>query len=138
MMPLPLVKYITLALVLFFLAGCAGPGHRQLPQQLEAENDRQPVVSIQGYQLCKSTSQQQLRAGWERMAEIMSSQPGFIKAELNQGSGESRLWIEMSYWKDAASLRSALENEDAQKQLQRMPKARFNHLFVPEMEVNSL
>ncbi|MBK1672192.1 hypothetical protein CKO35_02530 [Ectothiorhodospira shaposhnikovii] len=131
-----LIKHIFAILALLLLAGCAGPGHRHLPYQLGAEDNTQPVVSIQGYIIRKSTCQRQLTDEWEHMAEIMSSKPGFISAELNQGSGRSRLWIEISHWESAESLRTALESTEVQEQLQRMPKTRFNHLFIPQIKIN--
>lgn len=129
-----LTKYIFLILALLLLAGCTGPGHRHLPYQLGAENSTQPVVSIQGYIIRESTHEQQLIDNWERMAEIMSRKSGFIRAELNQGSGRSRLWIEVSHWESAESLRAALESTEVQEQLERMPKTRFNHLFTPQID----
>lgn len=124
-------RFLVLLPGLWLLAACAGPGHKQLPTQVEDAASKQPVVSIQGYLVCDTRVEQQLKQGWTQMAELMEQKPGFIRAQLNRGSGASRLWIEISHWRSVQDLRSALSDAKVQQQLSHLPKPRFNHLFTP-------
>lgn len=89
-----------------------------------------PVVLVNVFTLAPSDEQALLTA-WQRDAEFMKQQPGFISTQLHRALGESPTYLNYAVWESTAAFRAAFTHPEFLNRLSDYPSSAVAtpHLF---------
>jgi len=100
------------------------------PIDRQIEIDASPVVLVNVFTLDKADERAFLQA-WQRDAEFMKRQPGFISTQLHRAIGESPTYLNYAVWESTASFRTAFAHPEFRATLSAYPSSAVGspHLF---------
>ena len=87
--------------------------------QLQDES-QEPVVLINIFHV-EAELQDALLSAWEDDARYFKAQPGFISAQLHQGTAGSRTYLNYAVWESVGAFRTAFSNPLFQAKLGQYP-----------------
>ena len=97
-------------------------------QQLATETS--PVILVNVFQVAEADIPALLKA-WEKDANWMKKQPGYISTQLHQAIGGSTLFLNYAVWESVAHFRAAFNHPDFKSSLEQYPSSTIAspHLF---------
>jgi heme-degrading monooxygenase HmoA len=97
-------------------------------QQLGTEAS--PVILVNVFQVAEADIPALLKA-WEKDANWMKKQPGYICTQLHQAIGGSTLFLNYAVWESVAHFRAAFNHPDFKSSLEQYPLSAIAspHLF---------
>lgn len=76
-------------------------------------------------------AEEQAMTKWKEDAEWMKAQPGYISAQLHQGTGDSRLMVNIATWESSEALATAFSDPEFQAKHDGWPDGTviYPHIF---------
>ena len=109
-----------------------------LAQQLEAADGGGPVLLVNKFEV-DAADVDQFMAAWADDAAYFKSQPGYISAQLHQGTAGSSVFLNVAVWESVDHFRNAFGTPEFRARLSRYPTATvasphlFRKLAVPNI-----
>ena len=100
------------------------------PIELQIAIDASPVVLVNVFTLDKADEKTFLPV-WQKDAEFMKRQPGFISTQLHRAIGESPTYLNYAVWESTAHFRAAFTHPEFLAKLSTYPASAVAspHLF---------
>lgn len=86
------------------------------------------IVLINTFEVAEGQAEA-FQAGWERVADVLRRQPGFVSTTLHKPVGSSRLWVNYAVWESASALAGALAGPDFRAAAGGMKQTGFRRLY---------
>jgi heme-degrading monooxygenase HmoA len=68
-------------------------------------------------------------AGWEKAAEVLRRQPGFVSTTMHRPVGGSHLWVNYAVWESASAFAAALATPEFRAAAGNMKQVGFRRLY---------
>jgi heme-degrading monooxygenase HmoA len=100
--------------------------------------DLSPVVVVNIFQVTEGDIPALLSA-WEKDANWMKQQPGFISTQMHRGIAGSTVFMNYAVWESVAHFRAAFQHPEFKKSMERYPSSTvasphlFERLTVPNL-----
>ena len=93
--------------------------------------DLSPVVVVNIFQVTEADIPALLSA-WEKDANWMKQQPGFISTQMHRGIAGSTVFMNYAVWESVAHFRAAFQHPEFKKSMERYPSSTVAspHLFA--------
>jgi heme-degrading monooxygenase HmoA len=93
--------------------------------------DLSPVVVVNIFQVTEGDIPALLSA-WEKDANWMKQQPGFISTQMHRGIAGSTVFMNYAVWESVAHFRAAFQHPEFKKSMERYPSSTVAspHLFA--------
>ena len=93
--------------------------------------DLSPVVVVNIFQVAEADIPALLSA-WEKDANWMKQQPGFISTQMHRGIAGSTVFMNYAVWESVAHFRAAFQHPEFKKSMERYPSSTVAspHLFA--------
>ena len=93
--------------------------------------DLSPVVVVNIFQVTEADIPALLSA-WEKDANWMKQQPGFISTQMHRGIAGSTMFLNYAVWESVAHFRTAFQHPEFKKSMERYPSSTVAspHLFA--------
>ncbi|KAH8754582.1 antibiotic biosynthesis monooxygenase [Diaporthe sp. PMI_573] len=91
-----------------------------LPKQLDSP-DTGPVVLLNNF-LVPSGRLDEAIVVWQKTAEALKKEPGYISAQLHRGIGGANIMVNYAVWENAETLKAALGTKEFVAALSEFPK----------------
>jgi heme-degrading monooxygenase HmoA len=93
--------------------------------------DLSPVVVVNIFQVTEGDIPVLLSA-WEKDANWMKQQPGFISTQMHRGIAGSTVFMNYAVWESVAHFRAAFQHPEFKKSMERYPSSTVAspHLFA--------
>jgi heme-degrading monooxygenase HmoA len=116
------------------LSGSGRSDGTSFTEQLRAAPSGQ-VVMLNTF-LVPDGDEDAFRQGWDRVAQVLRRQPGFVSATLHRPVGDSGLWVNYAIWDSASALAAALASPDFREAAAPMKQTGFRRLYqaMPAIE----
>jgi heme-degrading monooxygenase HmoA len=107
------------------------PLDSNVPIFQQIESDLSPVVLVNIFQVAEGDTPALLSA-WEKDANWMKQQPGFISTQMHQGIAGSTVFMNYAVWKSVAHFRAAFQHPEFKKAMEHYPTSTVAspHLFA--------
>lgn len=107
------------------------PLDAKVPIFQQINSDLSPVVLANIFQVAEEDTQALLSA-WEKDANWMKQQPGFISTQMHRGIGGSTVFMNYAVWESVAHFRAAFQHPEFKKAMEHYPKSTVAspHLFA--------
>ncbi len=89
------------------------------------------IVLINPFEVPAEASDEEFLAGWQRAADYLSTQPGFIRSKLHRAaSPDARFrFINVAEWETPAAFRAAVSHPEFVKLRDETPFSHYPSLF---------
>ncbi len=106
------------------------PLDANIPIFQQINSDLSPVVLVNIFQVTEGDIQALLSA-WEKDANWMKQQPGFISTPMHRGIAGSTVFMNYAVWESVALFRTAFQHPGFKKALEHYPSSTVAspHLF---------
>jgi len=93
--------------------------------------DLSPAVVVNIFQVTEGDTPAFLSA-WEKDANWMKQQPGFISTQMHRGIAGSTVFMNYAVWESVAHFRAAFQHPEFKKSMERYPSSTVAspHLFA--------
>ena len=107
------------------------PLDANVPISQQINIDLSPVVVVNIFQVTEGDIPALLSA-WEKDANWMKQQPGFISTQMHRGIAGSTLFMNYAVWESVAHFRAAFQHPEFKKSMERYPSSTVAspHLFA--------
>lgn len=118
------------------------PLDANVPIFRQINSDLSPVVLVNMFQVTAEDIPALLSA-WEKDANWMKRQPGFISTQMHQGIAGSTVFMNYAVWESVAHFRTAFRHPEFKHALEQYPSSAvasphlFARLTVPNLCVGS-
>ena len=107
------------------------PLDTNVPIFQQLNSDLSPVVLVNIFQVTEGDVPALLSA-WEKDANWMKQQPGFISTQMHRGIAGSTVFMNYAVWESVAHFRTAFQHPEFKKALEQYPASAVAspHLFT--------
>jgi heme-degrading monooxygenase HmoA len=107
------------------------PLDAKVPILQEINSDLSPVILVNIFQVTEGDIPALLSA-WEKDANWMKQQPGFISTQMHRGIAGSAVFMNYAVWQSVAHFRTAFQHPEFKKAMECYPSSTVAtpHLFA--------
>ena len=97
----------------------------------QIQSDLSPIVLVNIFQVTEAESPALLSA-WEKDANWMKQQPGFISTQMHRGIAGSTVFMNYAVWESVAHFRAAFQHPEFREAMEQYPSSTVAspHLFA--------